>query len=62
MSSKYDILVELIEQWLATEKEKLEQIKNKNSVMAGMSMGAIEAYSQVLSDIEELEREAALPE
>ena len=54
--SKYKILREQIEAFIETETETLKSIKNKNSCAAGMSMGAIEAYTQVLSDINELEQ------
>ena len=58
MSDKYKILKEVINEWIEREHENLhDAVKSagSNSVGAAMCMGALEAYKQVLSDIEELE-------
>ena len=61
--SKYKILKELINEWIEREKEDLAECKDHggyNTVGAGMAMGALEAYRQVLTDISQLERTAVI--
>ena len=54
--SKYTILKEQINEWIAREEENLDECSDHNCYMAGVIIGAIEAYRQVLLDIKELER------
>lgn len=61
--SKYDVLKELIGEWIEREKENFEEARQSAGVNcpgACMASGAIEAFRQVLSDIEEFERVAVL--
>lgn len=58
----YKILKELINEWIELEKENYSEAKAVAGIdCAGacMANGAIDAYKQVLSDIEELEKEVA---
>ena len=60
---KYKILKELINEWIEREQENLKEsleLAGHNSPGACMAMGALDAYKQVLSDINELEAEVVL--
>lgn len=62
--SKYDILKELIREWIEREEEDLDEAvasAGTNCAGASMAMGALDAYKQVLADIDELEREVTHP-
>lgn len=59
--SKYAVLKEYISDWIYREEENFKDAKEAggvNCVGAGMALGAIDAYRQVLADISELEKEA----
>lgn len=61
--SKYTILKEQINEWIEREKQNLKEAMEDggiNCIGAGMAMGALDAYRQVLLDIEELERVAVI--
>ena len=61
--SKYKILKELINDWIDREKENFDEARKSagvNCAGAAMALGAIDAYKQVLSDIDELEQEASI--
>lgn len=61
MGDKYKILKELINEWIEHETENYNEARSLagiNSPGACMASGAIDAYRQVLSDIEELQMEA----
>lgn len=53
---KYDLLKELINAWIEREKENIEECHGIQS-----AQGALNAYRQVLFDIEELEQEVTIP-
>lgn len=56
--NNYSALKEQIDDWIQREKENLEEatkVAGINCVGAGMAMGAIDAYEEVLSAILELE-------
>lgn len=60
---KYDILKELIRQWMNIENEEMEEIKKligTDNVGFGLCAGASEAYKNILRDIEQLECEAVI--
>jgi hypothetical protein len=60
LTGKYDTLKELIGEWIEREEENLEEARASagiNCAGAGMAMGALDAYRQVLSDIADLEAE-----
>lgn len=62
--SKYKILKEQINAWKYREHENLaeaQRLAGNNSPGFAMALGAIEAYDQVLSDIEELESCIVIP-
>jgi hypothetical protein len=63
MSEKYKIIKELIGEWIEREQENYEEAVESagiNCCGACMASGALEAYRQVLSDIESLEQEAVI--
>lgn len=63
MTEKYKILKQLIGEWIERETENLIDIRKTNGVNCvayGMASGALDAYKQVLSDIEELESEGVI--
>jgi hypothetical protein len=58
--SKYDELKHLIHEWIDCETENLNAARISagiNCAGSSMAMGAIDAYRQVLADIEELEQD-----
>ena len=55
MSDKYKKLKEIIAAWLDEDNANYEEIADKKSHMAGVYLGAIATYRQVLEEIEELE-------
>ena len=60
MEKKYAILKELINDWIEREMYNLEEARLSAGIDcpgACLASGALEAYRQVLSDIEELETE-----
>lgn len=61
--SKYDVLKEMISEWIELETENYKEAKNLagiNSCGACMAAGAVDAYKQVMSDIAELEAEVVV--
>jgi len=63
MSQKYLILKELISEWIEREMENYEEavrLVGTECPGACLAAGALDAYQQVLRDIEELEREASV--
>ncbi len=63
--SKYEILKEFIEESLEREKENFREASKSagvNCAGASMAIGAVDAFEEVLTYIEELEEEALSPE
>jgi hypothetical protein len=63
MSDKYEILKEAILDWKQTAKEDLKEaqrVAGHNCYGAGFAAGEIQAYEQILSDIEELKSVAVI--
>lgn len=61
--SKYDILKEMINDWLDREKKNFQDARKSagiNSPGSAMALGAMEAYQQVLDDISKLENEVVI--
>lgn len=63
--NKYDVLVELIEEWIESEQESYEEARESagvNCCGACMAQGALDAYRQVLADIASLQETAEIPD
>lgn len=64
INNKYEILKELISEWLTTAKEdaiEAHQTGGQNCYGLGFAEGEVSAYRQILADIVELETEVASP-
>jgi len=60
MNTKYETLKYFVKEWIEFSKRDLKevsQITPENSFERGYHQGEIDAYNQLLTDIEELEKE-----